>query len=77
MYIRLLAINSFKKVSLQRVMSFENSPVPLSMFTDDGDMMSGKKADFLHKIEGLIADIVRDLIQPGHFYSLMEWQLFN
>ena len=66
MYIRLLAINSFKKVSLQRVMSFENAPVPLSIFTDDGEMISGKKEDFLHKMKGLVADKVSDEIQPGH-----------
>ena len=39
MYLRLLAMNAFKK-SLERVLSFENAPVPLSMFSDDGSMIS-------------------------------------
>ena len=51
---RLLAINAFKKVPLERIMSFENSPVPLSIFTDDGSLMSTKKSDFLEKIESFI-----------------------
>ena len=55
MYVRLLAINSKKKVPASRVMSFENSPVPLSIFQDDGTMIGAdRKADFLHKLEGLI-----------------------
>ena len=33
MYFRLLAINAKKNVPLKRVMSFENAPVPLSMFS--------------------------------------------
>jgi hypothetical protein len=54
MYLRLLAINAFKKVPLDRVLSFENAPVPLSLFTDDGLFMSTKKSDFLEKLENLI-----------------------
>ena len=54
MYLRLLAINAFKKVPLQRVLSFENAPVPLSLFTDEGCIMMTKKSDFLDKLEGLI-----------------------
>lgn len=54
MYLRLLAINSLKKVPLDRVLSFENAPVPLSLFTDDGSFMSCKKSDFLEKLESLL-----------------------
>ena len=55
MYIRLLAINSFKKVPLERVMSFENAPVPLSLFDDSGKMIANKKSDFMEKLETLIS----------------------
>ena len=54
MYQRLLVTNARKKVPLQRVMTFENSPVPLSMFHDDGTMISTDKSQFLHKLEELI-----------------------
>lgn len=54
MYLRLLSIKSFKKVSLERVMSFENSSVLLSLFTDDGMMCTTKKSDFMAKLEELV-----------------------
>lgn len=55
MYMRLLAINSKKKVPHERVMSYENSSVPLSIFKTDGTMNgSESKSDFLHKLEGLL-----------------------
>lgn len=44
---RPLAINSFKKVLLARVMSFENAPVPFSLFEESGKMVANKKSDFL------------------------------
>ena len=50
MYLRLLAINSKKKVPLEN----ENAPVPLSIFNDDGSMLSGNKAVFMHKLETLL-----------------------
>ena len=46
MYLRLLAMNTFKKVPLERVMFFENVPFPLSMFSDDGSMISCTKSDY-------------------------------
>ena len=58
MYLRLLAINNQKQVPLERVMGYENSAVPLSMFTNEGLMLSGNKLVFLHKLEGLIHDEV-------------------
>ena len=58
MYLRLLAINNQKQVPLERVMGYENSAVPLSMFTNEGLMLSGNKSVFLHKLEGLIHDEV-------------------
>jgi len=56
MYLKLLSINTFKKVSLERVMSFENSSVPLSFFTDDGMMSTTKKSDFMGKLEDLVSN---------------------
>ena len=58
MYLRLLTINNQKQVPLERVMGYENSAVPLSMFTNEGLMLSGNKSVFLHKLEGLIHDEV-------------------
>ena len=40
MYMRLLAANGVKRVPLERVMSFENAPVPLSIFNEDGTMVN-------------------------------------
>ena len=54
MYLRLLAVNATKKVPLKRLLSFENAPVPLSLFADDGTMLSCAKSDFMHKLEELI-----------------------
>ena len=53
MYLRLLAVNAFKKVPLERVLSFENAPVPLSIYHEDGSMISCVKSDFMHKLETL------------------------
>jgi hypothetical protein len=54
-YLRLLALNSKKNVSVKRVMAFENAPVPLSLFTDEGKINpSTSKAQFMHKLEELL-----------------------
>lgn len=45
-----------EKVSLQRVMSYENSPVPLSLFLDDGIVTSCVKLEFMHKLGSLLPD---------------------
>ena len=73
MYLRLLAINSKKKVPISRVMSFENAPVPLSMFTDEGSMIKGTKSVFMQKLESLLdpvpltnIDTVDTVIFDGH-----------
>ena len=34
-FLRLLAVNCNKKVPLERVLSYENAPVPLSLFTEE------------------------------------------
>ena len=47
-------MNTFKKVPLERVMSFENAPFSLSMFSDDGSMISCTKSDFMCKLESLL-----------------------
>lgn len=55
MYMRLLAVNSLKKMPLHRIMSFENSSVPLSIFTNDGRLQSsGAKSDFMHKLKEIL-----------------------
>jgi len=54
MYLRLMALNAKKKVPLDRVMSYENSPVPLSLFQEDGSMCQNVKSEFMHKLESLI-----------------------
>lgn len=55
MYLRLLAINANKKVPTDRVMSFENCPVPLSLFKEDGSIIAAdRKSDFLHRLEALL-----------------------
>lgn len=73
MYLRLLAINSKKKVPISRVMSFENAPVLLSMFSDDGSMIKGTKSVFMQKLESLLdpvpltnIDTVDTVIFDGH-----------
>ena len=54
MYLRLLAINGIKKVPPERVLAFENSPVPLSMFADDGSLLTTAKSVFMKKLEGML-----------------------
>jgi hypothetical protein len=62
MYMRLLAVNAHKRIPIQRVMSYENSIVPLSMFADDGSLLLPKsKSDFMHKLEELLPENIRDL----------------
>ena len=40
MYLRLLAINVYKKVPLERVLAFKNATVPLSLFGDNSKMVT-------------------------------------
>ena len=54
MYLRLLAVNALKKVPLHRVLSFENSPEPLSIFADDGSSLTCVKSQFMQKLEMLL-----------------------
>ena len=61
MFLRLLAINSTKKVPLSRVMAYENSPVPISLFTEEGIMRGGNKSDFMHKLLQLLPDDLQNL----------------
>ena len=65
-YLRLLAINAFKKIPLDRVLAFENAHVLLSLFSDDESMMSCKKSDFLEKLENLAGseNILRSIEPP-------------
>ena len=60
MYMRLLAMNSTKKLPLYRIMKFENAPVPLSLFAEDGTMRSCVKSDFMHKLEEIVDGGCRD-----------------
>ncbi|KAG0710551.1 hypothetical protein GWK47_022582 [Chionoecetes opilio] len=55
MYRRLLAMNEQKKVPFRRVMSFESSSVPMSLFRSDGSLaLPNYKSDFGHKLEELL-----------------------
>jgi hypothetical protein len=56
MYLRLLAINARKQVPIERVMAYENAGVPLSIFSDEGTILSCKKSVFMQKLEGLLPD---------------------
>ena len=60
--------NFRKMVSLTRVMSFENTSVPLSMFTEDGKMISCAKSQIVPCLEGLTESIPScdTVIYDGH-----------
>ena len=63
MFLRLLAVNAVKHVPLQRVMSYENSATPLSLFHEDGSMLTSTKSDFLHKLEDLLTEEPQDNVK--------------
>ena len=72
-YLRLLAINATKKIPLLRVLSFENFPVQLSKFKEDGTMITSKKSKFMHRLKALVAnkittlsEIVDATVYDGH-----------
>ena len=48
---RIMAINAEKKLPLILVMSHENSPVPISLFKTDGELVSCQKSHFMQKLE--------------------------
>ena len=51
------ATNGNKKVPLLCLMSFENAPVPLSIFKEDRTMIfAERKSDFVHKLEELVTE---------------------
>jgi len=58
MYLRLLAINAFKKVPIDRVISFENAHVPLSLFNDDGLFMATKNLTSLISLKVLLVQMI-------------------
>jgi len=35
-------------------MSYENAPVPLSLFLEDGTILNSVKSEFMHKLEGIL-----------------------
>lgn len=53
MYVRLLSIHSFLKVPIERVFAFENIPVSLGLFAENGSMLATKKSDFMEKLEAI------------------------
>ena len=55
-------MNAFKKVLLECVVSFV--PVPLSIFNEDGSMISCVKSDFLHKLGTLHEDKIGSIQSP-------------
>ena len=52
MYLCLFVVNS-KMVQLERVLSSENAPAPLSIFNEDGLLIVCVKSDFMHKFESM------------------------
>ena len=48
MYLRLQAINALKKVPINRVLSYVNSPISLSLFTENGSMITTNKSQLMH-----------------------------
>ena len=55
MYMRIMAVNTRKKIPAKYVMSFENTSVPAALFKEDGSLLLPKnKAEFLHMLEGLL-----------------------
>lgn len=65
MYMRLMAASTVRTVPLDRVMSFENAPVPLSLFHEDGTMVTTQKSHFLHKLRVPLSR------QVHHMYILL------
>ena len=70
-----MATNAKKKVPIDRIMSFEISPVPLSLFNDDSTLVSTEKSHFLDKLEALLPGDPKTSIEvwkcshshtPGH-----------
>ena len=61
MYLRLLAINAMKKVPIVPVLSYENSPIPLSLFTEDGSMIIPNKLQFMHKLESITGEKITNV----------------
>ena len=53
MYLCLFAVKSLKMVQLERVLSSENAPAPLSIFNEDGSLIACVKSDFMHKLESM------------------------
>lgn len=69
MYLRLLAVNAMKKVPLQRVLSFENSPVPLSIFADDGSFSADMCEITVHAKTGNASPWRKSDISNGFRYN--------
>ena len=61
MYLRLLAINAMKKVPIERVLSYENSSIPLSLFTEDRSMITPNKSQFMHKLESITGEKITNV----------------
>jgi len=40
-------VNAYTKISTERVFTFENTPVPTSLFHEDGTMLKCKTSDFM------------------------------
>jgi len=50
LYSRLLVISCNRKFSLSKVLEYELAPVPLKLFTLDGDMRTGNKSQLYHAL---------------------------
>ena len=61
MYLRLLAIYAMKKIPIECVLSYENSPIPLSPFTEDGSMIIPNKLQFMPKLESITGEKITNV----------------
>jgi len=61
MFQRLFAVNSYKKIPPERVFAFENTPVPSSIFNEDGTMLKCKKSDFMTMLEDLLPNKITQI----------------
>ena len=71
-YLRLLAVYSTKKVPLKRVFFYENSPVPQSLFTDDGLNVRCVKSDFIINLRTYLIRTQSDRLIHAMLSSTMD-----
>ena len=55
------------------MISFENVTVPLSLFTDDGEMISPMKSDSMHTLEEKVSQEITTSVKMLTVYYLMGY----